>query len=1208
MSRLMTIVAVLGLSVGVFAQSNFFEDVKCLPDDLFANLKHKVLYLPEVAAAPAPVVDGELNDAIWKEAVHLTDFSDQDTAGKPHDPVEAWVARGSNAIYVAIKAVAKIPEYPQGRVQSAGMHNEDFRILFNPSPARWGRNEFAVRGGSAGWGGILDWIKGVASTNIVYLKDYLYPDWNPEVKAKTICLRRGESVIVELVVPFVTLGVPAPERGAEWAFDISRQYSFEFPIPNSKQFGKQPCNTIWGGFYGASHAQLDRWGRMYFGTAKERATAFRAPIVRAYMDRARYDNSDESGEGFIEILPGSDALASMTLNAELVNAQGKAVAQSKVEKLQSGAIGLYVNLRPLPLGKYEMVGRVSSAGKVIAEARCPFERIAGTNVPVAPMKEISIYLFADTRLRSTSLPVSVGVPFPKGLIKDTASLVLQEARGIPWQPTWHSIPAQFDVRSRWYRNGSLEWVGVSFEAQYLQGTARSYRLLWEGAEKKVEVEKPLSVEETADAIVVTTGPAKFTVLKKRFNLIDSAWLDANGNGQFEEKEQIVKAGSEGGVWYENKTQRLNGAHTNTVVKVAECGPVRAVITAEGWYENNGQKECIQKTRMFFARGSKTVKVLHTWINTVDTRQGGRTREISLKLGVPGVKSYAFGSECGSIYSGDVPQSGIYQIQLNSEKCLIETEIGKAVGDDVRRMGGWLYAGNERGGVSLAGRDLWKLYPKELAVNGNSVGLYLWPVHGREVFSEEEQLKIPRLMQLLSAHQGRELDLQMPKSYYEKLGWYWNQDWEAEKDQKASSFGPFISWKMWRGYNATGQGVATSVEVDMTLHGAGAGAPAARRCAEVLDVNPGGGADPKWTRFTDALGPLHEKDERRFASVEVMMDKRFEDWLNQMDCLDDYGMFNWPDFHQYPYDEFSPTARAFHRCWSNNHYQESRTFFHMFLRSCEGKYWRYATARARHTMDVDSVNYGDDPPVHPYHVRGANYHCKGIIHWGGDGQVSGHYVNYDYMLYQYYLTGDPRGPELARMWADEYARRVWVAEGDRECSGPMDEITYVYHHFRDPRLLKSLNLFKEAMLSAPLAKHHAHWYNYLSWWRVNKYANDPRVEALITALWNDGSPEKKDFGGPMIPAMAFAFTGDRRILAGARVGIGLSRIRTYRFLMPPGDAYFWGETPYLMTAFEQIDATGDVMVSGPGNALWERFWKTDLDKWRTENKLIYGRKP
>lgn len=1198
--RIAAAVAALAIAGSAPGQGAFFGDVKCLPDDYYGGLKHKIVFLPDTVSAPAPTLDGELDDAVWKTAIHLSDFSDQNTGGAPRDPVEAWVARGQDAIYVAIKAAAKIPDYPKGRVQAAGIHGEDFRIMFKPDPARWGRLEFAI-GGSG-----MEWVNGAPSTNVACFKDYDIFGWKPEVKPRALCVRRGDSVVLEAVIPYATLGVPAPARGDEWAFDISRQYGFEFPIPNSKQFGRECCNTIWGGFWGCSHAQMDRWGRIFFGTQKERETAFRPPIARAYLDKVAYDDSDESGEGFIEVLPGSDSAAALSLAAELVDGQGKAVEKAALGSLESGAVGLYINPRALAPGKYVLAARVSASGRTVAEARCPFERIAGGKAPAPRMKEIPLNLFPDPRLGSVKLPVSLGVPFPKGLVTNAAALVLQEAHGLPWKPEWKTIPAQVDVRSRWHRNGSIEWAGVSFEAEYLQGKARSYRLLWDGTNRAARAEKPLVLDETDEAIEVTTGPAKFRILKKAFNLVEAAWLDADGDGKFSDGEKIVQAGGEGGVWYENQSQRMNGAHAETSVRVAECGPERAVVCAEGWYAGGGQRECIHKTRLFFARGSKTVKIMHTWINTVDTRQGGKAREISVKLGVPGVREYAFGSDCGGVYSGSLPPGGIYQVQLSSGKCLVETAPDKPAVAEVGRMAGWLYAGGARGGVSLAGRDLWQLYPKELSVNEGSVGLYLWPIHGREVFSQEEQLKIPRLMQLLSAHQGREMDLQMPKSYYEKLGWYWNRDWEAEEDPKPSSFGPFIAWKMYRGYNASGQGLATSAEMDLTLHAVDEGASAAKRRADILSVNPTGVADPLWTRITDALGPMHEKDMKRFASVEVAMDSLFETWNSQIEVLDDYGMFNWPDLHQYPYDEFNPSARAFHRCWNNNHYQESRALFHLFLRSGEGKYWRFATERARHTMDVDSVNYAEDPPPIRYHLRGANYHPKGIVHWGGDGTVSGHYCNYDYMLYHYYLTGDPRGPELVRMWCDEFSRGVWVAEAERECTAPMAEITYAYKHFRDPRMLKALNLFKEAMLSAPPAGHQIPWFNALSWWRVYRQTGDRRVVDLLVENWNDGSPRKNGIGRALEQWLVFSATGDRRVVAGATVPA--ANFLNRRFLCPPAEPYFWIDAPYAMSMFEQADATGDLMSLGRGSPLWEKFWKADLDKWRAENKLINGRKP
>jgi hypothetical protein len=256
--------------------------------------------------------------------------------------------------------------------------------------------------------------------------------------------------------------------------------------------------------------------------------------------------------------------------------------------------------------------------------------------------------------------------------------------------------------------------------------------------------------------------------------------------------------------------------------------------------------------------------------------------------------------------------------------------------------------------------------------------------------------------------------------------------------------------------------------------------------------------------------------------------------------------------------------------------------------------------------VDSVNYGERPPIAEWRVPGANFHPKGMIHWGGDGVVSGHYVNNDFMLYHYYLTGDPRGPDFVKMWAEEFCRGVWVAEAERESTGPVSEIVYAYSHFRDPRWLKALNLFKDAMLSTPIAEHGIPWFNYMSWWRVHKYTADPRVAQLFAEQWADGAkPKRNGFGGGLTQALAFYLTGDRRILVEAGLG---RATRGGRHVIPPVESHLWGEAAYLMEAFARIGASGEILLRSENRATWEAFWKADMEKWRKEGKKVYGKDP
>jgi hypothetical protein len=443
---------------------------------------------------------------------------------------------------------------------------------------------------------------------------------------------------------------------------------------------------------------------------------------------------------------------------------------------------------------------------------------------------------------------------------------------------------------------------------------------------------------------------------------------------------------------------------------------------------------------------------------------------------------------------------------------------------------------------------------------------------------------------------------MPESYYKKLGAYWHDGWV--NNVRPNAFGPFIFWKAWRGYNANAQGLALSTELDVTLHAPGVGPEAARLAATVLDVNPHGVADPAWTRFTNAIGPVHEKDPVRFGGVERLIDETFERcFIRQPEELDDYGMLNWPDYHNYAYDAWRPNPGSFHRCWSNSHYQDPRAFYHQYLRSSEAKYWRLACAKFRHAMDIDAVNYGADPPIAPYHQRGATYHPKGLVHWGGNGFVLCHFACYDYMLYDYFLTGDPRGLDFVRMWAGEISRDAWVGDPEREATAPLSEALFVYQHLRDPRMLKMINNHRNGMLSCELRDHLAlPYFNYMLWWRVEEYTADPRVRERMVAHWGDGGIAKPHgLGHGLEQYMIYKFTGDRRLMAAAPTLD--AKLLWPRYTIPVTMAYTWGAVPFIMTGIAEAGASGDVMFGGPA---WKAFWGPELEQWRNDGKKLWGK--
>ena len=284
---------------------------------------------------------------------------------------------------------------------------------------------------------------------------------------------------------------------------------------------------------------------------------------------------------------------------------------------------------------------------------------------------------------------------------------------------------------------------------------------------------------------------------------------------------------------------------------------------------------------------------------------------------------------------------------------------------------------------------------------------------------------------------------------------------------------------------------------------------------------------------------------------------------------------------------------------------------MFLCSGVGKYWRYAGEKFRHAMDVDAVNYGDDKPIAPFHQRGSTYHCKGVLHWGGNGSIQGHMVNYDFMLLNYYLTGDPRGPEFVDMWSKEIIRDCYLGEAERESGAVLSEAIDAYQHLRDPRMLRFIHWNLETQLNSPLEQYiAAPDFNYMLWWRMHEFTGDGRVEKILADLWGDGSKEKRlHFGYGLMTYVAFKVTGDKRILFDAEMPDKPAQLMDNpRYAIAHPVAYNLGTVPYLMTAMDEIGATGDVMLLGIDNTARKTFWKPYVDEWLKENKLIWGAKP
>lgn len=367
--------------------------------------------------------------------------------------------------------------------------------------------------------------------------------------------------------------------------------------------------------------------------------------------------------------------------------------------------------------------------------------------------EVRLTVAERAGVARTNEPVSNGVPFPKGALKeeDAQNLALFDAAGRP-------IPAQFQVTDRWWAHDrSVRWVLVSFVTDVAANGAAVYTLKT-GAKAgaiadpiKVEVVKsddPKAVDTfynghlrlpkgtPADRVTVDTGKVKFTVRRKRFNLFDEVW--AGG-------KQVVASHDRGLVYFTN----FKGDRENTYLspsnfeegslEVLEQGPVRAVLKLAGRFAPKGAMPAgfapLEYAVYIHAwRGSPIVKVTSVY----RLRQGALDQPttidgmyIDLPLTLGEERSYALGTPTGRT-AGALKDEAATLLADQSDHYVFGGA-AKAAGEGKCKNAqpqpdglGWVDLSDGEKGMTVGLRRMWQQWPKALEARPDgSVRAHLW---------------------------------------------------------------------------------------------------------------------------------------------------------------------------------------------------------------------------------------------------------------------------------------------------------------------------------------------------------------------------------------------------------------------------------------------------------------------------------------------------
>ena len=850
------------------------------------------------------------------------------------------------------------------------------------------------------------------------------------------------------------------------------------------------------------YADVDRFGVVVLGSADDlkrrnesiQGTRYQLdPLNRALgtrlrltQDRWAYD--DLSRDAHVRVrLPCHEQttarLPGLSMRFAFIDTKGEAVATQSIRGLKGEVVDVALDVTGLTPGRYQTQVEVLDVdGRAVGKAQHPLIRRQGPKRPPRNGK-IPVRLArvggAQAELESPT-PVTFGVAMPRGAADGNTGFRLLDRQGRP-------VPAEAMRLASWEPRGTAKWVSIDCQAPQGAREGDAFSLEYGPGLAPAPPARPLVIERAAQALEVTTGPARFVISTTRFDLIHRAWLDANRDGQFSHDEEAVTGqGAQGPyvVDQDGKTYRA-ALDPDAVVAVEREGAVAVVICARGWYvAEDGAKLCRHVTRMHAYAGQAYLRVFHTFILTEDSTKV-KLADVALATSVPS-NVVAFGCEPRDLHCTSAGKGhNAYLLQYEHDAYEFRWD-GHKRGRG-RRAKGWLGTVNVNAALSVGLRDFWQNYPKELEAGERQLRVHLWPAHGRD--RPRQPLTDDNISDLWFIHHQRLLDFEVPE---------WFHTFKGEREAKRYRY-------VRSSRHANGLGVARTHELLYVLHSGDESPDAAMAALQepaVLAVSP------SWMCRSGAGGRITAKGDHPFGLVEEALSNRFDGEQAMGRACEDYGMFNWGGAHSY----FRNGVRDYDRTerpWRLTHHGGPRVPWLMYLRTGEPKYLDRGCRNTLRMLDLAFVHYTTpelERLTYPRgKIRGALNDYKGMVPWHSGSRLMDYNSMTDFMLYYYCLTGNSWGLEVANEWGQSVKRYFSSPFHDRRAAGTLDALLDLYKITWDPALREIAERLAVHVMSLQQPDGNfrsGHWYTYAPWLSDYYELTGSETAAKTLVRWAD----------------------------------------------------------------------------------------------------------
>ncbi len=577
--------------------------------------------------------------------------------------------------------------------------------------------------------------------------------------------------------------------------------------------------------------------------------------------------------------------------------------------------------------------------------------------------------------------VTMGVPFPKGAVKDVSRLAARLGG--------KTIPAQF-VKTVSWDDGSARWALMDAQLDIPAGGRAELVVSDSGGNPPPP--SPVRVETAgAGGAKVSSGPMEFAIGGGKPGLFASLKVDG--------KEKLAPSGRGLVLWKEDGGEAVAGPPEE--LRVEQAGPMRATVLARGKFPGVHKDLLGYTARISAFAGRRFVKI-HLWLENHGAMgyyaakdEGGTSPniewfafdgmavELAPDLGgkVAATCEGAEGTGSFKVYQFCHMARGQEKVQYKKGPFYTWKDFEYVISADGKelkrgeRTEGVVALKGDGGTLTAAVRDFWQNYEKAIELDGGTLRLWLWPREGQW----------PRARPDLKGGGLFDRTLQnLPKD-----GLYFLPGGVHKGYEFILDFSGRDGKETWAELSAPAAALASAEYYASTEAAPGLFAPPEVRTAD-KDCNAKLSA---WCRMARSAA-----DPASPSGLPKAVETPSESIVSYVS--DSTYWFGWMDYGDLPVPGRGPVCL---------HYDWTWIMLINAMRFGDPAFLRIGTAMARHRIDVDQ-NWSDrDPPETRGLQRGdynfPSFHCYRLYRYPG---VSTNWIA-GVALY-YMLTGEPKAME------------------------------------------------------------------------------------------------------------------------------------------------------------------------------------------------------